>query len=321
MKVLIVKLSSMGDIIHTLPAVTDAANSILNIEFDWVVEETFSEILRWHPAVFKVIPVNLRMWIRNFYHFSSWKQYYYFISRLTKKEYDIVIDAQGLLKTSLLITRIARGEVHGMDCESVRETMSVFFYHKKHFIEKKQHSIERIRQLFSCSLGYSVPQAMGQYGLRSLFLRKKNNVPYLIFFHSTTKAKKHWPEFYWHFIIKYAISSGYHIKLPFWGRSEELRVRRLVASYTHQTTILSKLTLRDIAVQISGATAIISVDTGLSHLAAVLGCPNLTLYGPTDPKLIGTCGKNQVILHSATKKMENLSPEEVWEVFQKVLNM
>ncbi|UOY04418.1 hypothetical protein MWH05_00305 [Candidatus Blochmanniella pennsylvanica] len=75
MKVLIIKISSMGDIIHTLPAVTDASNIVPNILFDWIVEETFSDILRWHPGIHHIIPINLRFWIKKWYKLSSWKKY------------------------------------------------------------------------------------------------------------------------------------------------------------------------------------------------------------------------------------------------------
>ncbi|URJ31290.1 lipopolysaccharide heptosyltransferase I [Blochmannia endosymbiont of Camponotus sp.] len=319
MKVLIIKVSSMGDIIHTLPAITDASVSVPKISFNWVVEETFSEILRWHPAIHQIIPINLRFWIKNWYDTSSWKKYYECIQELKKKEYDVIIDAQGLLKTSLLITCSSRGEKHGMDYISTREPISSLFYHKRHYVNKSQHAVERIRQLFSLSLKYPVPSCIGKYNIEHLFPPQKNNVPYLIFFHATTKIKKHWPELNWSVIARCAINAGYHIKLPFWTKSEESRINRLVKLSYNQIIVLPKLTLQEIAMQISGATAIISVDTGLSHLAAALSCPNLTLYGPTNPELIGTYGQNQIILYSSTKKMEHLNPMYVWEVFQKVL--
>ncbi|URJ23248.1 lipopolysaccharide heptosyltransferase I [Blochmannia endosymbiont of Camponotus sp. C-003] len=318
MKVLIIKVSSMGDIIHTLPAVTDASNVVPNILFDWVVEETFSDIPRWHPAIHQIIPINLRFWIKNWYKLSSWKRYRECCIQL-KKRYDVIIDAQGLLKTSLLITCITRGKKYGMDYTSVREPMSSFVYHERHYIKKSQHAVERIRQLFSFSLKYPVPSCIGKYNIAHLFPLQKNNVPYLIFFHSTTKLQKLWPEFNWSIIAQYAINAGYFIKLPFWTKSEELRTNQLARLYCNQIIILPKLTLQEIACQISGATAVISVDTGLSHLTAALGCPNVTLYGPTNPKLIGTYGQNQVALRSSTKKMKHLTPTHVWESLQKII--
>ncbi|WP_159715026.1 lipopolysaccharide heptosyltransferase I [Blochmannia endosymbiont of Camponotus nipponensis] len=318
MRVLIIKISSMGDIIHTLPAVTDASNAIPNILFDWVVEETFSEILNWHPAIHHIIPINLRFWIKNWYKFSSWKKYHKCITQLKKKEYDVIIDAQGLLKTSLLITCITRGKKHGMDYASAREPISSWMYHNQYYINTNQHAVERIRQLFSLSLQYPAPSYIGKYNINHLFPLQKSNPPYLIFFHSTTKSKKHWPEFNWNIIAQYAINAGYCIKLPFWSKNEEFRANRLATLCSKKIITLPKMTLKEIALQISGATAVISVDTGLSHLTAALDCPNITLYGPTNPKLIGTYGHNQVTLQSSTKKMKHLTPIQVWKAFQKI---
>lgn len=324
MKVLIIKISSMGDIIHTLPALTDALHVIPNISFDWIVEKNFSEIPKWHPAISQVISINLRYWKKKWYRFSSWKEYYQCIKLLKKENYDVIIDAQGLLKTSFFITNIINNKKSGMDYISARESISAYFLNTKHYISKYQHAIKRMRQLFAYSLQYSVPCSLGEYNINYLFPRKVNNVfPYLIFFHSTTQLKKHWLEFNWSLIIQYAIAAGFYVKLPYWTYYEALRVRRLSkqCNSKHRVVILSKLTLRQIAMHISEATAVISIDTGCSHLTAALGCPNLTLYGPTDPYLIGTVGKNQNILYSKTKHMKNLTARYVWEMFEKILKM
>lgn len=129
MKVLIIKISSMGDIIHTLPAVTDAFRNVPNISFDWIIEKNFSEIPSWHPAICQVISINLRFWKKNWYKFSSWREYYQYIKWIKKQNYDLVIDAQGLLKTSFFITKtVLNKQKHGMDCISAREPISSFFF-------------------------------------------------------------------------------------------------------------------------------------------------------------------------------------------------
>lgn len=194
MYILIVKISSMGDIIHTLPAVTDAANAIPDILFDWVVEETFSEIPTWHPFVHHIIPIKLRFWKKKWYKINSWKEFHQYSKQLNKHKYDLIIDAQGLLKTALFITsHITYGEKHGMDRTSVKEPMSCWFYKHQHYINKTQHAIERIRQLFSHSLQYPLPSHLGQYNIKHNFntiIQSRTSSPYLIFFHSTTKKKK-----------------------------------------------------------------------------------------------------------------------------------
>lgn len=321
MKVLIIKISSMGDIIHTLPAVTDATEAIPDITFDWIIEKTFSEIPKWHPSINKIIPIKLRSCKYKWHKLSTWKEYYQQIKQCNSQKYDLIIDAQGLLKTSLFITNIINNNSlkHGLSYKSATEPMACFFYHKRHYIKKNIHAIERTRQLFASSLKYPLPSGSGQYNIKHIFssqIPQHHFPPYLIFFHSTTQLRKHWPEENWYIITKYAIDSGYHIKLPFWNSNEELRVKRLQDHY-NQITILTHPTLHQIAIEILQSEAIISVDTGLSHLAAALNHPNLTLYGPTNPKLIGIYGLNQIILKSKTKKMQHINPDFVWKKFQK----
>lgn len=111
MRVLIIKISSMGDIIHALPEISDASSIIPNISFDWVIEETFSEIPTWHPSIHQVIPIKLRPQKNQWYRFNLWKEYYQCIKRLNTNKYDIVIDAQGLLKTALfIVSQITHGK-------------------------------------------------------------------------------------------------------------------------------------------------------------------------------------------------------------------
>lgn len=316
----------MGDIIHTLPAITDASSIFPHILFDWVIEETFSEIPTWHPFIHKVIPIKLRFWKKKWYKLSTWKTYSEYIKQLNNNKYDIIIDAQGLLKTSVLFTnQITHGIKHGMDFISAKEPMSCWFYHKKHYINKNQHAIERVRQLFSYSLQYTLPTNLGKYNIAQNFnskIQSHDINPYLIFFHATTQSNKHWPESHWYILINHAIKMGYRVKLPFWTSNEELRVRKLQRFCT-QIIILPNFTLHQISNQIINSEAVISVDTGLSHLAAALNCPNLTLYGPTNPKLIGTYGyQNQIIIRSPTKKMVDIHPNYVWMIFtEKLLNL
>lgn len=325
MHILIIKISSMGDIIHTLPAITDASNLIPTISFDWVIEESFSEIPTWHPSIHQIIPIKLRSWKNQWYKPNTWKKYYEFIKQLNTHKYNKIIDAQGLLKTSLFITsNIINGIKHGMNSLSAKEPISCWCYDHHHHIPKNQHAIERIRQLFSYSLQYPIPTYPGQYNINHHFnnssIRTPSKPPYLIFFHTTSQSKKEWPKLNWHILTQHAINTGYHIKVPFWTKQEKLNTKQL-KNHFQQITILPNLTLKKIAHQINKATATISVDTGLSHLSAALNCPNLTLYGPTNPKLIGTYGKNQFFLHSSTKEMKDIHPNHVWKIFkEKILN-
>ncbi|MGP4123555.1 MAG: lipopolysaccharide heptosyltransferase RfaC [Sodalis sp. (in: enterobacteria)] len=318
MKVLIVKISSMGDVLHTLPALTDAVRALPGIRFDWVIEENFAQIPTWHPAVRQAIPVAIRRWRKNWFGAATRQERCDFKRQLKQERYDAIIDAQGLLKSAALVTRIARGEKHGLDCKSVREPFASWFYHQRHNVSKQQHAIERIRQLFAASLDYPLPKALGDYAINRHFRPVPSNEVYLVFLHATTRRCKHWPETHWRALIRLAADAGYLIKLPYWTKQEKLRAQRL-AEGCSAAQVLPPLTLGKVAEQLKCARAIVSVDTGLSHLAAALDCPNLTLYGPTDPCRIGGYGHHQHALRADSGNMESLMAKYVWLTLQSML--
>ncbi|AKC32344.1 lipopolysaccharide heptosyltransferase RfaC [Candidatus Pantoea carbekii] len=320
MYVLIVKTSSMGDILHTLPALTDAIRAIPEICFDWVVEENFAQIPTWHPSVNKVKRVAIRRWREHWFGTQQRKERMYFKRDLQSYQYDKIIDAQGLIKSAILVTRLAKGEKHGQDIKSAREPFASWWYDQCHSINKKQHAVERTRELFAKSLGYSKPITKGEYAIsrNSFFQLPHDAYEYLLFLHSTTHDNKHWPEFYWRQLIQKIKPTNLKIKLLWKTELEYQRVRRLSEGFKH-VTILPQLTLEKIAEQIVGARAIVSVDTGLSHLAAALDRPNITLYGPTDPQLIGGYGRNQIALISSTYNLNDLKVNHVLSHIQSIL--
>jgi len=295
MRVLIIKTSSMGDVIHTLPALTDAGKIIPDIEFDWVVEENFAEIPAWHPRVKKIFPVALRRWRKNIFSSATRKEWLGFYRELSAQKYDFIIDAQGLLKSAWL-TFLAKGTRCGGDWNSAREALASLFYQRKCIVSQNQHAVVRMRSLFSQALGYEIPQQEVDYGIdRQAFSHSAAKENYVIFLHGTTWNTKHWPEEYWIELGKYINQAGYSIKLPWSNDSEKERVQR-IAEQCEKTEILSKLDLAGIAALLANAKAIVAVDTGLGHLAAALNVPTISLFGPTNPVLTGALGKSQIHL-------------------------
>lgn len=295
MRVLIVKTSSMGDIIHTLPALTDAGKIFPDIRFDWVVEESFAEIPGWHPLVENVIPVAIRRWRKNL----TAKQTYREISELRKtlavNKYDLIIDAQGLFKT-IWISWLAKGPLCGLDRHSARETLASLFYRRKYSASWKLHAVTRLRSLFSQALGYAMPDTIADYGVdRKKFVKENSEQNYLVFLHGTTWPTKHWPEEYWIELAKIANENSFLVKLP-WGNDEERKRAERISASCNAVEVLPRLGLTGIANILAGAKTIIAVDTGLGHLAAALDVPTVSVYGPTDPVLIGAMGKSQVHL-------------------------
>ncbi len=301
MHVLIIKTSSLGDVIHTLPALTDASRAIPGIRFDWAVEEAFSEIPSWHPAVERVIPVAIRRWRKAPVKALLSGEWFRCTRALAATRYDATIDAQGLLKSAIL-TRYTSRPVHGLDRSCAREPLASRFYTHLHVVPPGQHAVERVRGLFAQALGYTVPEGPGDYGLDRARLRPDpaapaTDAPYLLFLHGTTWPTKHWPEAYWRRLVALAAGAGWQIRLPWGNAAERARAERLAAA-APGVTVLPRLTLAGMAGQIAGASACVSVDTGLGHLAAAFGVPTVSLFGPTDPGYTGAWGANQFHLAS-----------------------
>ncbi|MFI4954994.1 MAG: lipopolysaccharide heptosyltransferase I [Gammaproteobacteria bacterium] len=339
MNVLIVKLTSMGDLVHALPAVTDAVNAIPHIHFDWVVDEAFADIPKLHPRIENVITTAHRRWQREKWKTFKNKELVNLWHNVRKKKYDIVIDAQNNLK-SALVTSITRGKRCGMDRNSAREKFAHLVCDKTFAIPIDQHAIVRQRQLFAQALNYAVPNTFPDFGVIQeklppipVTLPK----PYLVFIHSTTWDTKHWPEAYWQQLIKIATQAGYHIALPWGNAVEQARAEKLAAGAS-ATTVLPRLSIMQQATLISQSAGAVCVDTGLGHLTAALNKPAVHLYGPTDPGLIGATGRNQLhliaeyecapcYLHECKFGKEsacflkNMHPEKVWENFLAQLSM
>jgi len=291
MKVLIIKTSSMGDVIHTLPALTDATREIPDVQFDWVVEEAFAAIPAWHPAVDRVIPVALRRWRKNIIKVWLSGEWTVFKGQLNSGKYDCVIDAQGLLK-SALITRTIKAPRYGFDKQSAREGLSAKVLSEGFAVARNKHAVERVRELFAKSLGYEVPEGTGNYRIvNKELVQTEADDPYLVFLHGTTWPSKRLPESHWEALAKMAKAQGLGVRLPWGNEEEERRAKRLASTFGGE--VLPRMNLQDLGSVLAGAKGVISVDSGLGHLATALEVPCVTLYGPTDAALTGGYGGNQ----------------------------
>ncbi|MCL2590915.1 MAG: lipopolysaccharide heptosyltransferase I [Betaproteobacteria bacterium] len=310
MRILLVKTSSLGDVIHTLPAVTDAARAHPGIRFDWVVEETFAEIPAWHPAVELVIPVALRRWRQHPFARTTRKEWKAFRAALDAAPYDFVLDAQGLIKSAWFAVK-AHAPVHGFDFRSAREPLASLAYAHRHAVPWGRHAVRRVRELFASVLGYPLPEdAKGEddgagcadastYGLDRTRISFGGTVdavtgdaPRLVFLHGTTWPTKHWPENYWRELARLATGAGWDVRLPWGSETEHERAQRIVKDLVG-AHVLPRLPLAGLATELTAATACVAVDTGLGHLAAALDVPTLSLFGSTNPGLTGAWGRSQ----------------------------
>lgn len=330
MRVLVVKTSSLGDIIHTLPALTDAARALPDIVFDWIAEENFTEIPSWHPAVERVVPVAIRRWRKNL--LTTWRSGEYRACRreLNQRRYDCVIDAQGLFK-STWIAHWAGAPVIGLDKRSAREPLVSLTYQRKVGVSWRLHAVERVRILFAQALGYAVPTDTGDYGLDKARFgqpRPHGERRHVVFLHGTTRADKHWPESYWQQLCARVTQAGFDVVLP-WGNDVERQRAERIAAVSSQARVLPRMSLEGLAAVLVQSAAAVAVDTGLGHLAAALDVPALSLYGPTSPALIGAYGRHQIHLSAKglpmpaapvePRAMAPLTPTVVWQALLPLL--
>lgn len=341
MKILFVKLTSMGDLIHALPAMTDAMQAIPGISFDWVIDKNFSEVGTWHPAVKNVFRTDHRGWRKNFLHSIKTGTISEFLKGIRETKYDFVIDGQSNFK-SALIMMLARGTRCGLDKNSTREWIAHLAYQNKFHVPKSMHAIERLRQLFSMALQYPLKATNPDYGIAERdFPLPEIDLPnnYLVFVHNASWPSKLWPQDYWHQLIDIAADENFHILLPWGNAFEKQRAEELTVGHKN-AQVLPFCTLSQLAGTLKNSKGAICSDTGLSHLAASLNVSAVTMYGPTSVALIGTTGQNQQHsissfpcvecykhechyekkTHEIPLCLSAIKPETVWQSFKRVIS-
>lgn len=296
MRVLIIKTSSLGDIIHTFPALTDAVSAIPHIRFDWLVEESFTDLPALHPAVDRVIALPWRRIRKQLWLPSSWREIKQLKQQLQAQPYDLVIDAQGLLKSAFW-TKLVKAPTAGLDRDSAREPLASYFYQHAYTVAWGQHAITRVRQLFAQALGYEVTnlQEVNFHIAPKLRAVNYDATPYWVFAHATTWESKHWPEAYWQALTVYAGQQKRRVLLPWATEEERERAERLAYLVSH-VDVLPKQNLAALVRVLADAELVVGVDTGLTHLAAALHRPVVAIYGATEPGLTGVTGPNAQVL-------------------------
>ena len=287
MKLLLVKLSSLGDLLHVFPALSELQKIDPALEVTWVVESGFKEVPFWHPAVKEVIEAPLRQ-IKKASLFVKIRNTFELLKQIRREQYDVVIDAQGLFK-SAMIAKFARGKSIGFGKGSSREAVW-WLYNKRVNASWDWHAIARQEVLFSALFPIEVglEKAHVDYALAP-WQPVANKV--LFFAHGTTWSSKHYPDILWRELVKLATDAGYQVWLPFVNDQELKRAEFLKVN--SQVTILPKMSITQIRDTLYEVAGMVAVDTGLAHIAAALGVPAVTVYGPTEPAKIGTVGRNQ----------------------------
>jgi heptosyltransferase-1 len=322
MHILVVKTSSLGDLVHMLPALSDAAKVIPGLQVDWVAEESFAAVPAWHPAVGRVIPVAIRRWRKSLLSKATWRELGAARTVLRETNYAAVIDSQGLLKSAVL-ARLARGEHWGYDRHSIREPLAALTYNWRAGVPRDLHAIERNRRLLAAALGYGMEDLPLDYGLAGL--TERISIPpiemplsFVLALHGTSRVDKEWSESNWITVGHALAQHGRSLLLP-WGNVREKERAERIAAAVPTAQVLPRLGLDELAVIIARADAVLGVDTGLMHVAAALRKPGLALFPATLPALTGVRSEPDAPQIASLTPQDDLSAEAVVERLQAVL--
>lgn len=310
-RILFVKTSSLGDVVHQMPAIVDARAHLPRAHFAWVVEEGFAPLARLHPMVDEVIPVATRRWRSHLFSAATWREIGAFRRRLREGAFDTVVDTQGLIRSGLIVS-MASGVKHGYDTASIREPLASRFYDVRHAVSREQHAVARNRALVAKALGSNANMPL-DYGLPRTV---SATPPYAVLLHGTSRADKEWPEESWIDVGRALRAKGLGVTLPWGSDTERARSERL-AQAIEGSTVPPRTPLDQTAQLIGAARLVVGVDTGLLHLAAALKVPLIGLFVATDPARTGPVGAGAIEVLGG--KAMQPSADEVMNAMERVL--
>jgi len=302
----------MGDLMHALPALTEAKEHKEDISFDWVVDTNFASVPSWHPSVNKIITTDHRNWKKQLFSKNSRKSLRGVINQINDNNYDLVVDMQNNLK-SAFISYLCKHDVVGLDSKSAREYPAHLAYSKRINVDKKLHAIERQKKLLGDALGYEYEQGPINYGASfNAFIKPNITLPdkYFVLVQNASWITKQWSIGNWQQLILYLEDKGIVMLLPS-GNLEELEKAKEICSVSEKAQAIDLMPLDEIAYMVQHADFCICSDTGLAHLSALIGTPSITLYGPTKTSLIGTMGINQNHLIGDNEDINQISVSDV----------
>jgi heptosyltransferase I len=296
-KILLVKLSSLGDVLHNLSIVWDLRARLPEAQIDWVVEEGYVHLLEpllsrpGFKGIDRIIPFGLRRWKKNFPSLATWKEFFEFKKLLQASSYDVLIETQGLLKSAIVCSLAKKSEgavIAGLANAtefSGYEPLARMFYNQSVQVPKQCHAVDRSRWVSCSALDWpllqrsSIPQFYPQEFIAQIPQTSVIGLkaPYVLCFHSTAREAKRWDNEYWVELGKELSSRGYQVVFP-WGSTSEKAISELLAAQIVNAFVPSAFSIEDAFSVIAGASLTVGVDTGLTHLAAVLDKPTVEIY-------------------------------------------
>lgn len=316
MRILIIKTTSLGDVVHNLPIIADIQKYIPEAIIDWVVEESFVDILTMHPAINQIIPVAIRRWRKSLFSKQTWIEFFAFRKLIQSNQYDFIIDTQGLLKSGLIASLSNSVNKCGYDKVSVREPIASYFYNHHYAVSRDLHAVLRNRKLAALALGYTIDEATLNYGINvptnsnTCDIEKALPSDFILALHGTSRDSKLWAIEQWVALGKKLQLQGFSLVLP-WGNNAEQQRAEKIASQLDQALILPKMGILSLANIIQKSQAVVGVDTGLAHLAVALNKPVIGIYTDTNPVLTGLYGGTEQTFKNLGNQHQKVTAQEV----------
>ncbi|WP_374663661.1 lipopolysaccharide heptosyltransferase I [Ramlibacter sp.] len=284
MKILIVKLSSLGDVVHAMPAVQDILAAVPDAQVDWVVERGFAPLVARCRGVHRVVPCELRRWRREPLSADTRAAWRAFRADLRQEAYDAVIDLQGLAK-SALVARLARLAPGGRRFAMANRTEGSSYEAPTRWVADvaiplapRVHAVQRSRLLCAAALGYEVPAVLRQGLAGSGDGAVVDPRPCVAFVHGTSRDDKCWPEPHWIELGRRLLAAGFTLGLPQGGPTERERAERLAAALGPLCEVWASMALDALTERLARCAGVIGVDSGLSHIAVALDLPHVQIY-------------------------------------------
>ena len=283
--VLVVRPSSMGDVVYAMALVSDVARHCPGMAVDWVAEDAFVDLVRLDPRIRRVVPLALRRWRHAPLARATWGDMAAFRRALRHERYDAILNLQEQVKGAI-VSWFAKGIRHGLDRANIREPIATIVDHVHHPVSRELHIIDRCRGIAAAALGYSADGPPSWHFELPTTTAAMPAGPYAIAFHATSRIDKEWPEDHWRALVTHFARAGFVTLLP-WGNALEQARSRRIANGSEGAMVPSRQTLPELATLARNAEIVVGVDTGLSHLSAALGTSTVAIFAATDPLLAG----------------------------------
>ena len=311
LKILIIRLSSIGDIFHTFTLLPDIKQKFSNAEIDWLVDESFKGVAELSPLINKVISIPLRKWKKNklswLYNLIKFK------NSINHDKYDYIIDTQGLIKSAFLAKFLFKGKIYGLDRKSAREWLANFFYDYKYKVNQNNVAVIRLRGLIAKIFKLDHDLNVIDFKVNSAKCHIDYPEGYVLYLHGTSKENKKWPLETWCEFSEWIIINTKLKIILTYSNQTELDFAQQFQKKMHNERILvvDKLSFLQLADLIKNANLVIGVDTGFTHLANLLSKPTLAIYLHSDPSYVGMLESN--IAHNFGGYKLRVKPSELIE--------